>query len=69
MHSLGKNTVYRIFSDNISIPLRYYHFSSVISIDEFKATNDKETNAFNIVDPLTGKTLDIIEDRKTSSLT
>ena len=68
MHGLGKNTVYRIFSDNISVPHRYYHLSSVISIDEFKATSDKGTYAFNIVDPLTGKTLDIIEDRKASSL-
>lgn len=68
MHGLGRNTVYRIFADDISVPLRYYHLSSVISIDEFKATSDKGTYAFNIVDPLTGKTLDIIEDRKASSL-
>jgi len=68
MHGLGRNTVYRIFADNISVPLRYYHLSSVISIDEFKATSDKGTYAFNIVNPLTGKTLDIIEDRKASSL-
>lgn len=68
MHGLGKNTVYRIFADNISVPPRYYHLSSVISIDEFKATSDKGTYAFNIVDPLTGKTLDIIEDRKAASL-
>ncbi len=68
MHGLGKNTVYRIFADNISVPHRYYHLSSVISIDELKATSDKGTYAFNIVNPLTSKTIDIIEDRKASSL-
>lgn len=68
MHGLGKNTMYRIFNENIHIPDRFYHLSSVISIDEFKATTDKGTYAFNIVDPITGKTLDIIEDRKASFL-
>ena len=68
MHGLGKNTVYRIFADNISVPHRFYHLSSVISIDEFKATSDKGTYAFNIVNPLTGKTIDIIEDRKATNL-
>lgn len=68
MHGLGKNTMYRIFNENIYIPDRFYHLSSVISIDEFKATSDKGTYAFNIVDPITGKTLDIIEDRKASFL-
>ena len=69
MHGLGKNTMYRIFNENIHIPNRfYYHLSSVISIDEFKATSDKGTYAFNIVDPITGKTLDIIESRKASFL-
>ena len=68
MHGLGKNTVYRIFSDNISIPERYYYLTPVISIDEFKATSDKGTYAFNIVDPISGRTLDIIEDRKVSFL-
>ena len=68
MHGLGKNTIYRIFNENIHIPDRFYHLSSVISIDEFKATSDKGTYAFNIVDPITGKTLDIIEDRKASFL-
>ena len=68
MHGLGKNTVYRIFADNISVPHRFYHLSSVISIDEFKATSDKGTYAFNIVNPLTGKTIDIIEDRKAANL-
>lgn len=68
MHGLGKNTAYRIFADNISIPSRYYHLSSVISIDEFKATSEKGTYAFHIANPLDGKTLDIIEDRKASYL-
>lgn len=68
MHGLGKNTMYRIFSENIHIPDRFYHLSSVISIDEFKATSDKGTYAFNIVNPISGKTLDIIEDRKASFL-
>ena len=66
MHGLQKNTMYRIFDENISVPDRYYKLSSVISIDEFKATSDKGTYAFNIVDPTTGITLDIIEDRKAS---
>lgn len=68
MHGLGKNTMYRIFNENISVPSRYYQLSPVISIDEFRATSDKGTFAFNIVDPVNGKTLDIIEDRKASFL-
>ena len=35
MHDLGKNTIYRIFNENIHIPDRFYHLSSVISIDQF----------------------------------
>lgn len=67
-HGLGSNTMYRIFSENISVPPRYYQLSPVISIDEFRATSDKGIYAFNIVDPVSGKTLDIIEDRKASFL-
>lgn len=68
MHGLGKNTIYRVFKENVVIPSRYYHLSTVISIDEFKATSDKGTYAFNIVDPVTGRTLDILEDRRYSFL-
>jgi transposase len=62
------NTLYRIFDENIVVPFRYYRLSPVISIDEFKATSDKGKYAFHIVNPLIGKTLDIIEDRKAASL-
>lgn len=68
MHGLKPNTMYRIFKENITIFPRSYCLSSVISIDEFKATSDKGKYAFHIADPVKGKTLDIIEDRKASSL-
>lgn len=66
MHGLGRNTIYRTSNENIHILDRFYHFSSVISVDELRATSDKGTHAFNIADPITGKTFDIIEDRKAS---
>lgn len=68
MMGVSKSSVYRLFHNHISIPHRFYHLSSVISIDEFRATTDKGTYAFNIVNPITGKTLDIVEDRKYSTL-
>ena len=68
MMGVSKSSVYRLFHNHISIPHRFYHLSSVISIDEFRATTDKGTYAFNIVNPITGKTLDIVEDRKCSTL-
>ena len=68
MHGLKPNTMYRIFKENITIFLKSYCLSSAISIDEFKATSDKGKYAFHIADSVKGKTLDIIEDRKASSL-
>lgn len=61
---LSKSTVYRLFYNHIDVPLRFYHLSSTLSIDEFKATTDEGTFAFNITNPITGKTLDIIADRR-----
>lgn len=68
MMGVSKSAVYRIFHRHITIPNRFYHLNSVISIDEFRATTDKGIYAFNIVNPITGKTLDIVEDRKYSTL-
>lgn len=68
MMGVSKSAVYRIFHKHISIPHRFYHLESVISIDEFTATTDKGVFAFNIVNPITGKVLDIVEDRRYSTL-
>ena len=68
MMGVSKSSIYRMFSNHIHIKPRSYHLSSVISVDEFRATTDKGTYAFNIVNPITGKVIDIIEDRKESSL-
>lgn len=68
MHGLKPNTMYRLFDRNIEIAPRFYHLSPVISVDEFRGTTDKGFYAFNIIDPTTGKTLDIIEDRKEAAL-
>ena len=68
MMGVSKSSVYRMFFYHIKVKERFYHLKSVISIDEFKATTDKGTYAFHITDPINGKTLDIIEDRKERSL-
>lgn len=68
MMGISRSSVYRMFFDHIQIKDRFYHLKSVISIDEFKATTDKGTYAFHITDPINGKTIDIVEDRKESSL-
>ena len=68
MHALGKNTMYCIFNENIHTLDRFYHLSSTLSIDEFRATTDQGTFAFNITNPISGKTLDIIADRRASYL-
>lgn len=65
---LSKSTVYRLFYDHIDIPLRFYHLPSTISIDEFRATTDEGTFAFHITNPVSGKTLDIVADRRASYL-
>ncbi len=65
---LSKSTVYRLFYSHIDIPLRFYHLSSAISIDEFRATTDQGAFAFHITNPITGKILDIIADRRASYL-
>ena len=65
---IPKSTVYRIFHKNISVGHRSFHLPPVISIDEFRATTDEETFAFHITNPVKGKTIDIIVDRKSSSL-
>ena len=67
-HGLSKSTVYRLFYHHIDIPLRFYHLPSTISIDEFRATVDEGTFAFHITNPITGKTIDIIADRRASYL-
>lgn len=68
MMGISKSSVYRMFFDHIKIRHRFYHLTPVISIDEFRATTDKGTYAFHITDPISGKTLDIVEDRKESTL-
>lgn len=68
MMGVSKSSVYRMFFNHIKVKERFYHLTSVISIDEFRATTDKGTYAFHITDPINGRTLDIIEDRKESSL-
>ena len=68
MFGLSKSSVYRLFFHHVTVKERFYHLKSVISIDEFRATTDKGTYAFHIVDPIHGKTIDIIEDRKASCL-
>lgn len=68
MNGVSKNTIYRLFYNHIKIPERFYHLSSTLSIDEFRATSDEGTFAFHITEPITGKTLDIISDRKASYL-
>ena len=65
---ISKSTMYRIFYDHIELHHRCYHLSSTISIDEFRATRDEGAFAFNIVNPITGKVLDIIGDTKANSL-
>ena len=67
-HGLSKSTVYRLFYHHIDIPPRFYHLPSTISIDEFRATVDEGTFAFHITNPITGKTIDIIADRRASYL-
>lgn len=68
MMGLSSSSVYRLFFDHVSVRERFYHLKSVISIDEFRATTDKGAYAFHIVDPITGSTLDIVEDRKACCL-
>lgn len=68
MMGLSRSSVYRMFSRHIKVKERFYHLRSVISIDEFKATTDKGTYAFHIADPIRGRTIDIIEDRRESTL-
>ena len=68
MMGVSKSSVYRLFFHHITVKECFYHLRSVISIDEFRATTDKGTYAFHIVDPIGGKTLDIVEDRKASCL-
>lgn len=68
MMGVSKSSIYRLFNNHISVAPRNYHLKSVISIDEFRATTDKGVYAFNIVDPLNGKVIDIVEDRKYSCL-
>lgn len=68
MMGISKSSVYRIFFHHVSVPERFYLLRPVISVDEFRATTDKGTYAFHITDPVSGETIDIIEDRKASSL-
>lgn len=68
MFGVSKSCVYRLFNNHLEVKIRSYKLSSVISVDEFRATTDKGVYAFNIVNPITGKVIDIIEDRKASSL-
>lgn len=68
MMGLSKSVLYRLFTNHMHIEHRFYHLHSVISIDEFRATTDLGTYAFHIVDPINGKTIDIVEDRKASTL-
>lgn len=68
MMGISKSSVYRIFFHHVSVPERFYLLCPVISVDEFRATTDKGTYAFHITDPVSGETIDIIEDRKASSL-
>lgn len=65
---IGRSTVYRLFNKHLQYPTRYYRLAPIISIDEFRATSDKGTFALNIANPITGKTLDIIEDRKQNQM-
>lgn len=67
-NGVSKSSIYRMFNKHIKVPHRFYVLSSVISIDEFRATTDKGTYAFHITDPIEGKTLDIVEDRSASYL-
>ena len=68
MMGVSKSCVYRLFHHHIDVSPRSYHLASVISVDEFRATTDGGTYAFNIINPITGKVIDIIEDRKAVTL-
>ncbi len=67
-YGISKSTMYRIFYDHIYLYHRCFQLSSVISIDEFRGTSDEGIYAFNIVNPITGKVLDILGDRKAVTL-
>lgn len=68
MMGISHSSVYHLFYNHITVKARSYHLKSVISIDEFRATTDKVTYTFHIGDPINGKTVDIVDNRKDSCL-
>ena len=64
LSGISKNVIYRMFHNHVQVIHRVYHLPSVISIDEFRATTDQGVFAFHICNPNTGKTIDILPDRK-----
>lgn len=66
-NNISYSTLYRIFTKHIQLEHYVYDLPKYLSIDEFKATCGSKY-AFNICDPVKGKVLDILEDRKQSEL-
>lgn len=67
MHNISDNTVQNIIDKNIPTPKLYKHsLATVLCIDEF--TYKKKVFAFNMCDGITGKVIDLVEDRTTQNL-
>lgn len=63
-HFVSYSTMYHLFVNHIQILHKMYTLPTYLSIDEFKATTGAGKYAFNICDPVEGKVLDILEDRR-----
>lgn len=63
-HFISYSTMYHLFTNHIQILHRMYTLPTYLSIDEFKATTGAGKYAFNICDPIEGKVLDILENRR-----
>ncbi len=62
-NDISYSTLYRIFTNHIQLEHFVYELPEYLSIDEYKATCGSKY-AFNICDPVQGKVLDILEDRR-----